>query len=159
MRRIVIALSTAVVLGAVAAPPALAEVKVSLDSVKLAPAKAGKKTSATVTATIAQRDYADISLDLALSGFTAQGTFAFGEGACPARLIRISAPAEIVQCGWVQQDKGALLSLALAGTFPASTIRISVRRSALTSPAGAGEYGVTLSSWAFEPVRTKVTVR
>lgn len=162
MRRILAstAVAAAVALtGAALAPAAHAAVKVEVDKVTVAPAKVDRKANVSVRATVTQQEYADISVDVTLTGFQARSVFPFTEGPCPTKLFQISAPAEVFKCGWVQDGRKAILSIALAGTFPASDLRIKVRRNAVSTPAQAGSYDVTLSSWAFSPVGTTVTIR
>lgn len=162
MRRALVSTAVAAALaltGAVLAPAAQAAVKVEVGKVTVAPAKAGRQANVTVRATITQQEYEDISVDVALTGFQATSMFPFSEGPCPTTLFQITAPAEVVKCGWVQDGRNAILSIALAGTFPTSDVRIKVRRNAVSTPARAGSYAVTLSSWAFSPVGTTVTIR
>lgn len=143
----------------VAAAPAQAAVDVTLDSVKIAPAKADKKVKATVKATVAQQQYADISVDVTFTDFVPTKTFAFRDGECPQKLIRVSVPAEVFQCGWSLQGGNAVLSMALRGTFPSSPIQIKVSKAALVAPAKPGDYDVTVSSWAFSPLKTSVAIK
>lgn len=162
MRRVLVIPAVAATLaltGAALAPAAQAAVKVEVDKVTVAPAKADRKANVSVRATVTQQEYADISVDVTLTGFQATSVFPFSEGPCPTKLFQITAPAEVVKCGWVQDGRNAILSIALAGTFPTSDLRIKVRRNAVSTPAQAGSYAVTLSSWAFSPVGTKVTIR
>lgn len=162
MRRALVSTAVAAALalsGAVMAPAAQAAVKVEVGKVTVAPAKADRMANVTVRATITQQEYEDISVDVALSGFQATSMFPFADGPCPTSLFRIKAPVEVIKCGWVQDGRKAILSMALAGTFPTSDLRFTVRRNAVSTPAQAGSYEVTLSSWAFSPVGTTVTIR
>jgi hypothetical protein len=162
MRRTLVSTAIAATLAltvAALAPAAQAAVKVDVGKVTVAPAKADRKANVTVRATVTQQEYADISVDVTLTGFQATSVFPFSEGPCPTKLFQISSPADVVKCGWVQDGRNATLSIALAGTFATSDLRIKVRRSAVSTPAQAGSYPVTLSSWAFSPLSTKVTIR
>lgn len=162
MRRIlrILSATAAVLVGGVAvAPVGQAAVDVTLDSATVAPPKAGKKANVVVKATLAQQQYADISVDVTLSGFEATSMFPFSPGACPAKLFQVKVPAEVVQCGWTQQGKDAVLNMALAGTFPKSALTIKVRKAAVSNPPKPGAYPITLSSWAFSPITTTVTVK
>lgn len=145
--------------GFAAAPGAQAAVDVTLDKVTVAPPQAAKKANVIVAATMAQQEYANISVDVTLSGFTAMRTFAFRDGACPKKLIQVSAPAEVFQCGWTQSGKDATLNMAISGTFAASPMRIKIRKSAVLAPKTRGNYNVSLSSWAFSPLSTSVTIK
>jgi hypothetical protein len=162
MRKTLVSAATALALlasGFAAAPAAQAAVDVTLDKVTIAPPKASKKANVTVIATLAQQEYADISVDVTLSDFTAMRTFPFGDGACPKKLVQVSAPAEVFQCGWTQKGKDATLNMAIRGTFPASKMRIKIRKQAVKTPSAPGDYKVTLSSWAFSPITTSVTIK
>lgn len=145
--------------GFAAAPVAQAAVDVSLDKVTVAPPKSGKKANVIVVATMAQQEYANISVDVTLQGFKAMRTFPFGDGACPKKLVQVNAPAEVFQCGWTQNGKDATLNMAISGTFPSSRLRIKIRTSAVRTPSASGDYAVTLSSWAFSPLTTSVTIK
>lgn len=162
MRRIIVALSAvaAVAAGSLTVVPAAhAAVDVTLDSVTVAPPKAGRKANVIIKATLAQQQYADISVDVTLSGFEASGTFPFRDGACPAKLVQVKVPAEVFQCGWTQNGADAVLSMAISGTFPASGMQIKMRKGSVRTPSKAGSYKVTLSSWAFSPISDTVTVK
>jgi hypothetical protein len=161
MRRILVTLAAAaVVAGSIAVVPAAhAAVDVTVDSVTVAPPKAGKKANVIVKATLDQQQYADISVDVTLSGFEAASMFPFGEGACPAKMFQVKVPATVVQCGWTQEGKDAILSMAIAGTFAKSSLQIKVRKAAVSTPVKAGDYKVTMSSWAFSPISTTVTIK
>ncbi len=162
MRKTLVSAATALVVltgGFAAAPAAQAAVDVTLDKVTIAPAKAGKKANVMVVATMTQEEYANISVDVTLSGFKAMRTFPFGDGTCPKQLVQVGAPAEVFQCGWTQKGKDATLNMAISGTFPSSTLRIKIRKSAVKTPSAPGDYDVTLSSWAFSPLTTSVTIK
>ncbi len=145
--------------GLVAAPVAQAAVDVTLDKVTVAPPKAGKRANVIVNATVAQEQYADISVDVTLTGFMAMSMLPFGDGACPKKLVQVKAPAEVFQCGWTQNGKDAVLNMALKGTFPSSKLRITIRKAAVVNPSAPGDYAVKVSSWAFSPVTTDVTIK
>ncbi len=162
MRKILVTLAAAAAVAAgslVIVPTAQAAVDITLDSVTVAPPKAGRKANVIVRASLAQQQYADISVDVTLSGFQATSMFPFSDGACPAKLFQVKVPAQVVQCGWTQNGKNAVLSMAIAGTFSTSGMQITVRKAAVSAPVKPGEYQVTLSSWAFSPVSTTVTVK
>ena len=162
MRKTLVSIAAAVgvlVAGVAAAPVAQAAVDVTLDKVTVAPPKAGKKANVIVMATMAQQEYADISVDVTLDGFTALKTFPFGDGACPKKLVQVSAPAEVFQCGWTQSGNKATLNMAIRGTFASSPLRIKIRKSAVKTPSARGTYDVALSSWAFSPITTTVTIK
>jgi len=145
--------------GLVAAPAVQAAVDVTVDKVTVAPPKAGKKANVIIAARMAQQEYADISVDVMLTGFTALKTFAFRDGACPKNLVQVSAPAEVFQCGWSQSGNKAILNMAIRGTFASSPVRIKIRKPAVVTPRARGNYDVALSSWAFSPLSTSVTIK
>jgi hypothetical protein len=68
-------------------------------------------------------------------------------------------PATVFQCGWVQKGEDAVVNLALEGTFPTSQVRVRILKNALQAPARAGRYPVTVSSWAFSPLKMTVTIK
>lgn len=161
-RRLVIALLGAVALAVGTAAPGNADVDVEVVSVKVSPAKAGKKAKAVVKAIVTQEEYANISFDVTLSGFQARRTFPYAEvsgGKCPSKLIRVSALATVIQCGWKQEGDDAVLNVALEGTFPRSDVRVRIFKGALRAPATSGEYTVTVSSWAFDSVPVDVRIK
>jgi hypothetical protein len=162
MRRILVTLAAVAAVAAgslTVVPVAHAAVDVTLDSVTVAPPKAGRKANVIVKATLAQQQYADISVDVTLSGFEASGTFPFRDGPCPAKLVQVTVPAEVIQCGWTQNGTDAVLSMAISGTFPTSGMQIKVRKGSVRTPARPGAYKVTLSSWAFSAISDTVTVK
>ena len=82
------------------APAAHADVDVTIDKVKVAPAKSGAKSANVIVAsTVTQEEYADISYDVTLTGFTAKRTFAYRDGACPKKLVQYTGPGTVFQCG------------------------------------------------------------
>lgn len=143
-----------------AMPAAHAAVDVKIDKVTVAPAKSGAKSAnVIVTSTVSQEDYADISYDVTLSGFTAKNTFAYRDGECPTKVVQYSGPGTVFQCGWVQQGKDAVLNVSIRGTFPSSTVRVKINQKAVMTPKKAGNYSVSVSSWAFSPVKTSVKIK
>lgn len=162
MRRSLVSAAAALAVlagGLAVAPAAHAAVDVTLDKVTVAPPKAGKKANVIIAATMTQEQYADISVDVTLTGFMAMSMLPFGDGACPKQLVQVSAPVEVFQCGWTQNPKEAVLSMALRGTFPSSGLKIKIRKAAVMTPSAPGTYGVTMSSWAFSPLTTSVTIK
>jgi len=141
-------------------PAAHADVDVTIDKARVAPAKSGAKSANVIVAsTVTQEEYADISYDVTLTGFTAKRTFAYRDGACPKKLVQYTGPGTVFQCGWVQQGKDAVLNISILGTFPSSTVRVKINRKAVVTPKKAGDYAVSVSSWAFSTVTTSITIK
>ncbi|MDP1879020.1 MAG: hypothetical protein Q8M17_15835 [Actinomycetota bacterium] len=142
-----------------AGPAALAaQAPPELESVQLGRARTSEPTGATVTASMDQAEYADISFNVAFQGFQGNDTFDFRPGRCPASLVRVSAPARVFKCGWEQRDGRVILRLALEGTFDDGTITVRLAPGSMTSPAEPGRYAVTLSGWSFPDVVGSVRV-
>lgn len=163
MRRLMTALlalllSTA---GIAVATPATAAVEViGKPTAKLSAPYAGANTDAVITVTLTQTSYADISLNVALSGFRAERTFAYGKGACPSSVARIVLPAKVSvkECGWEQEGESATLRLALAGTMTEGAVKVRIKSGALRAPAVSGAYGIFLTSWAFDEAMTTTDI-
>jgi len=137
-----------------------AAVDVTIDKVTVAPAKSGAKSANVIVAsTVTQQEYADISYDVTLTGFTAKGTFAYRDGACPKKLIKYKGPGTVFQCGWVQRGKDSVLNISIRGTFPSSSVQVKINRRAVVTPKKAGDYPVSVSSWAFSTVTTSVVIK
>ncbi|MDO8308415.1 MAG: hypothetical protein Q7V58_08675 [Actinomycetota bacterium] len=146
--------------GALAAGPVAlaAQAPPELESVQLGRAGTSERTGATVTATMDQVEYADISFNVAFQGFQGHDTFDFRPGRCPVSLVRVSAPARVFKCGWEQRDHRVILRLALEGTFDEGTITVRLAPGSMTSPAEPGRYDVTVSGWSFPDVAGSVLV-
>lgn len=140
------------------APPAAAKVAIDVTSVRVSSPYAKSPTSATVVAKITQTSYADISLDVSLEGFRALKAFAYGKGACPSSVAKITGPLTVSECGWEQEGGSAVLRLALSGTTNSGKVKVKIASGALIAPAQAGTYDIALSSWAFDPATTQVSV-
>jgi hypothetical protein len=140
------------------APPAAAKVALDMSSVRLSAPYAKSPTSVTVVAKITQTSYADISLNVSLEGFRALKAFAYGKGACPRSVAQIDGPLTVRECGWEQEDGSAVLRLALGGTTASGKVKVTIASGALVAPSRAGEYSVSLSSWAFDTVKTRVSI-
>jgi hypothetical protein len=52
-----------------------------------------------------------------------------------------------------------VLNISIRGTFPSSTVRVKINRKAVVTPKKAGDYAVSVSSWAFSPVTTSVAIK
>jgi len=144
-----------------AAPPASAAVEMlGSPTASLSAPYAGASTDAVIKTRLTQTSYADISLDIALSGFRAGRTFAYGKGACPASVARITLPAKVTvtECGWQQEGEDAVLRLALKGTMTKGTVKVRIMSGALTAPAASGTYGIFLTSWAFDEAMTTTDI-
>ncbi|MGA0979681.1 MAG: hypothetical protein ACO3UX_07030, partial [Candidatus Nanopelagicales bacterium] len=98
------------------------------------------------------------SLNIALDGFRAKRSFAYGDGSCPTSVAVVDAPLTVFECGWKYEDGAATLRLALEGTMPSGKVKVRIMAGALTAPAKAGTYDVSISSWAFATVAKQVSV-
>ena len=159
MRRVSATVAAMVVLATLAfTSPAMAQPSPDLLTVRIGDPRGGELTGASVSAVMAQQEYADISFNVEFEGFTAQGPFPFAEGRCPSRLVRVDAPAEVFKCGWIQEASGAKLSLALRGTFDRSTISVTLAPNAMVAPREPGRYRVSVTGWSFDEVTRRVLV-
>lgn len=160
MRRLLTAVTgTALMAGAIGfAPPASAMVAADVKAVRLSAPYAKAPTDVVVVAKLTQTSYENISLDIALHGFRAHQVFAYGEGECPASVAVVNAPLTVFECGWQEEGGIAKLRLALEGTMPSGKVKVRIKSAAVTAPAKAGNYRVTVSSWAFDKVITKVSI-
>lgn len=160
MRRLLAAVTgTALIAAAIGfAAPASAEVAANVKAVRLSAPYAHAPTDVVVVARLTQTTYENISLDIALHGFRAHHVFAYGEGECPTSVAVVDAPLTVFECGWQEENGVAKLRLALEGTMPAGKVKVRIKSGAVTAPAKAGAYRVTMSSWAFDRVITKVAI-
>ncbi|TEX51039.1 MAG: hypothetical protein B7C55_07480 [Actinomycetales bacterium mxb001] len=162
MRRLVALLPVPLLAVAVTmAPPASAAVEVlGAPTASLSAPYAGASTDAVIKTRLTQTSYADISLDISLSGFRAERTFAYGKGACPSSVARVTLPAKVTvaECGWTQEGEDAVLRLALKGTMTKGNVKVRIMSGALTAPAVSGTYGIFLSSWAFDEAMTTTDI-
>ena len=160
MRRLVIALTgTSLLATAIAlAPPAAADVAAGVKAIRLSAPYAKAPTDVVVVAKLTQTSYENISLDITLDGFRASRTLAYGDQACPASIAVVDAPLTVFECGWKEEDGAATLRLALEGTMPSGKIKVRIKAAAVTAPAKAGDYDVTVSSWAFDPITNSVAI-
>ena len=140
------------------APPASAKVAASVSSVRLTAPYAKAPTDVVVAVKLAQTSYKDISLNISLDGFVASRTFAYADGACPTSVAVVDAPLTVMECGWRQENGAAILRLALKGTMSSGKVKVRITSGAVTARAQAGTYDVTMSSWAFNSVTTKVSI-
>ena len=145
-----------VVLGA--APSALADLGVSVKSAKLVAPYVSSPTDAVVVVKLEQTSYENISLDVTLPYFVATKEREYGEGACPTSIVRVISELEVFECGYAQEGRNVVLRLAIEGTETTGKVKIRIKRAALTAPQRAGTYDLSVSSWAFDPVTTPVTV-
>ena len=144
-----------------AAPPAAANVAVLSDlAAKFTAPYAKASTDAVVELKMTQTSYADISLNIAFSGFHAHHEVTYGKGACPTSVARVILPAgvSLSECGWEQEGEDATLRLALKGTFEKGRVKVRVKSGALTAPKVAGVYGIFATSWAFDDVFTTTEI-
>lgn len=160
MLRVVPALTGAALIATTIAfaPPAAAKVEVGAPSVRLSAPYAKAPTDVVVAVKLTQTSYRDISVDIALDGFVASRTVAYADGACPASVAVIDTALTVMECGWGQEKGSAVLRLALKGTTSSGKVKVRLASGAVTAPAKAGTYDVTLSSWAFDPVTSQVSI-
>jgi hypothetical protein len=126
--------------------------------VRLGAPYAKAPTDVVVVTKLTQTSYKDISLNITLDGFAASRTFAYADGPCPTSVAVIDAPVTVMECGWGEEDGAAVLRLALKGTTSQAKVKVRIKSGAVTAPARAGTYGVTMSSWAFDSVTTPVSI-
>lgn len=147
-----------VLVGLAYTPAASAEVGVSVKSAKLVAPYVSSPTDAVVVVKLEQTSYENISLDVTLPRFVATQEREYGEGACPTSIVRVISELEVFECGYAQEGRNVVLRLAIKGTEATGKVKIRIKGAALTAPQRAGTYDLSLSSWAFDPVTTPVTV-
>jgi hypothetical protein len=140
------------------APSAFADVGVSVRSAKLVAPYVSSPTDAVVVVKLEQTSYENISLDVTLPDFVATKEREYGEGTCPTSIVRVISELEIFECGYAQEGRNVVLRLAIEGTETTGKVKIRIKSAALTAPQRAGTYDLSVSSWAFDPVTTPVTV-
>ncbi|MFZ9987810.1 MAG: hypothetical protein ACO3ID_02130 [Candidatus Nanopelagicales bacterium] len=160
MRRMLTAVtSTALMAAAIGfAAPASAMVAADVQAIRLSAPYAQAPTDVVVVAKLTQTSYENISLNIALHGFRAHQVFAYGDGQCPTSVAVVDAPVTVFECGWQEEGGIAKLRLALEGTMPSGKVKVRIKSDAVTAPARAGTYRVTMSSWAFDKVITKIAI-
>lgn len=160
MRRLLTAVTgTALMAAAVGfAAPASAMVAADVKAIRLSAPYAQAPTDVVVVAKLTQTSYENISLNIALHGFRARQAFAYGDGQCPTSVAVVDAPLTVFECGWQEENGVAKLRLALEGTMPSGKVTVRIKSGAVTAPARAGAYRVTMSSWAFDKVISKVAI-
>jgi hypothetical protein len=160
MRRLIPAITgvALIAMSVAVAPPASAKVAASVKAIRLSAPYAKAPTDIVVVAKLTQTSYENISLNIVLDGFRANRTFAYGERSCPTSVAVVDAPLTVFECGWNEEDGAATLRLALEGTMPSGKVKIRIASGAVTAPAKAGDYDVSMSSWAFSTVTTEVAI-
>lgn len=134
-------------------PPAVAAP--ALDLVGLAASASAdgpsQQTSVTVTATLEQLQYANISYVVTLQGFKVTKPIA-QSSSCPASAVTVTVPAggSVYECSLAQVGVDAVLTLAIQGTFSQGPIAVIVNKGSVMTPRPPGQYAVSVSSWAFD---------